>query len=99
MSTNGIDTIMFGNEENGLGEYALKMADHRMIIPMYGFTQSLNISVSAALTLHHLVPKIHNSEVDWHLSDAEILDLKYRWIKRIVKRGALLEKRFLESLE
>lgn len=91
--------LMFGNEENGLSDHALKMADHRMIIPMYGFTQSLNISVSAALTLHHLIPKIHNAEIDWHLSDSEILDLKYRWIKRIVRRGALLEKRFLDSLE
>jgi tRNA (guanosine-2'-O-)-methyltransferase len=91
--------IMFGNEENGLSDHALKMADHRMIIPMYGFTQSLNISVSAALTLHHLIPKVHNSDIDWHLSDSEILDLKYRWIKRIVRRGALLEKRFLDSLE
>ncbi|MFH1894148.1 MAG: RNA methyltransferase [Candidatus Zixiibacteriota bacterium] len=91
--------IMFGNEEKGLTDYAMKQADMRMIIPMFGFTQSFNLSVSAALTLHSIVPRLHDSEIDWHLSEGEILDLKYRWMKRIVRRSDLLERRFLESLE
>jgi tRNA (guanosine-2'-O-)-methyltransferase len=46
--------IMFGSEKNGLTEYALNHADGFVKIPMQGFTESLNISVSAAITLYTL---------------------------------------------
>lgn len=90
--------LMFGNEENGLTDYAMKQADIRMMIPMFGFTQSFNLSVSAAISLHHIIPGLRPTEVDWHLTEGEVLDLKYRWMKRIVRRSDLLEQKFLESL-
>jgi len=90
--------IVFGEEESGLTEYAQDNADLRMRIPMSGFTQSFNISVSAAITIYSLTSRLRSSDVVWHLNESEVLDLKYRWSRRIVNRGDLLEKKFLEEL-
>ncbi len=43
--------LVFGTEMEGLSQQALDMADEYVKIPMYGFTESFNISVSAALSL------------------------------------------------
>ncbi|HYQ56586.1 MAG TPA: TrmH family RNA methyltransferase, partial [Draconibacterium sp.] len=67
-------------------------------IPMYGFTESFNISVSAAIILHHLTLKMRNTKgFDWRISDEEMAELKLEWIRRTIKRSDLIEKRFLEK--
>ena len=52
--TKGKTALLFGTELRGLSEEALEMADEYLKIPMYGFTESFNISVSAAIIMHHL---------------------------------------------
>ena len=44
--------LVLGNEHRGISEEAAKLADERFIIPMYGMVQSLNVSVSAAITIY-----------------------------------------------
>ncbi|MCG6915575.1 RNA methyltransferase [bacterium BMS3Abin03] len=44
--------IVLGNEHRGISEEAAKLADERFLIPMYGMVQSLNVSVSAAITIY-----------------------------------------------
>ena len=46
--------LFFGSELPGLSEIVMENADEFLKIPMYGFTESFNISVSAAIILHHL---------------------------------------------
>ena len=46
--------IIFGNEREGVSPEALELCDERFIIPMYGFAQSFNISVAAALCFFHI---------------------------------------------
>jgi len=46
--------VFFGNEHHGASDELVSMADETVILPMYGFTQSYNISVAAALTLYHI---------------------------------------------
>jgi tRNA (guanosine-2'-O-)-methyltransferase len=87
--------LLFGNEENGLSETALRRSCMRMRIPMQGFTQSFNISVSTAISLHHLTSLLRKSSVRWQLTDAELLDLKYRWSKCAVNKGDVIERRYL----
>jgi tRNA (guanosine-2'-O-)-methyltransferase len=87
--------VVFGDEESGLSDYAIDNADVRTIIPMYGFTQSFNLSVSAAIVLHNLIPKLHSMDVDWRLAEAELLDLRYRWLKSAVSQSEVIERRFL----
>ena len=44
--------IVFGNEHRGLSKEAEELADERFFIPMYGMVQSLNVSVSAAISVY-----------------------------------------------
>jgi len=67
----GKTAIVFGCERPGLTEWAKTEADEFMKIPMVGFTESLNVSVSVAVTLHHLSHKLRNSSVNWQLTDQE----------------------------
>jgi len=75
----------------------LNNADEYLRIPMYGFTESFNISVSAAIVLHHLTDKLRSSEISWELSDKEKMEIKIQWIRNTIKKSELLEKRFWEE--
>jgi tRNA (guanosine-2'-O-)-methyltransferase len=48
---------------------------------MVGFTESLNISVSAAIIIQNL-NRLRNSNIDWHLSETEILEKRLAWAKK-----------------
>lgn len=90
--------LVFGSELPGISETVTKEADEFLKIPMFGFTESFNISVSAAIILHHLTEKLRNSEsIDWHLTEDEKVEIKLQWIKNTVKKSTLIEKRFWEE--
>jgi tRNA (guanosine-2'-O-)-methyltransferase len=91
--------VVMGNELHGTSEFALSQADLKVRIPMYGFTESLNISVSAAICLNTLVPKMRQSEVQWQLSPAEKDEIRLRWLRRMMKRPEIMEREFLKSIE
>ncbi len=86
--------FLFGNEREGLSPYALEHADASLRLPMYGFVESFNISVSVAITLSHVRAALHRAEVPWPLSEAEREELTLRWYRRIVERHAALERAF-----
>jgi len=93
----GKSAIVFGTELNGLSQAALENADEYLYIPMHGFTESLNISVSAAIILHNLSSRLRESDISWRLSTEEKLELKLSWLRKSVKRADLLEKGFKED--
>ena len=90
--------LVFGTELNGLSEVAISNADEFVKIPMYGFTESFNISVSAAILLHHLTEKLRKSAVSWELSESEKTEIKLNWVKNVIKRSELLEQEFLKNI-
>jgi tRNA (guanosine-2'-O-)-methyltransferase len=90
--------LVFGTELNGLSDEAIKHADAYVKIPMYGFTESFNISVSAAIILHYLTEKLRDSSLNWKLNEEEIVDIKLRWVKNVVKSSDLIEKRLFKNL-
>jgi len=90
--------LVFGTELNGLSEIAINNADEFVKIPMYGFTESFNISVSAAIILHQLTEKLRKSSAIWELLDTEKTEIKLNWVKNVVKRSDLLEQEFLKNL-
>jgi len=79
--------IFFGTEKDGLSEEILDQADCRIQIPMFGFTESLNISVSAAIILQHITSELKSSEIGWELSEDEKETLKYEWLKKCIKNS------------
>ncbi|WP_319273442.1 RNA methyltransferase [uncultured Draconibacterium sp.] len=96
--TKGKTALVFGSELPGITETIMQEADEFLKIPMYGFTESFNISVSAAIILHHLTMRMRDSKnLDWQLSDAEKNELKMEWIRKTIKRSELIEKRFWEE--
>jgi tRNA (guanosine-2'-O-)-methyltransferase len=96
----GKAAFIFGTERSGLTDLAKKEADEFMRIPMVGFTESLNVSVSVAVTLHHLTLELRKyPSIDWHLTDLEKQQLLLYWLRLSIKRVDLLEKKFEELNE
>jgi tRNA (guanosine-2'-O-)-methyltransferase len=90
--------IVMGNELNGTSSYALTHADQKIFIPMHGFTESFNISVSAAICLNTLVTKVRNSTTAWQLTVEEKDLLRLQWYRKVVRRSDLIEQEFLRSI-
>jgi tRNA (guanosine-2'-O-)-methyltransferase len=99
LSANQKIALVFGNELRGVSAYAVENADGKIRIPMYGFTESLNISVSVAICLSTLMKKLRESGVDFHLREEEKRLIKLEWFKKIVKRSDLLAREFLRTIQ
>ncbi|MBN2348193.1 MAG: RNA methyltransferase [Bacteroidales bacterium] len=90
--------LLFGTELNGLTPEIIELSDEFLKIPMFGFTESLNISVSAAIILHDLTHRLHVSDIDWKLNDEEFNTIKLDWLRKTIKKSGLLEKKFYENM-
>ena len=77
--------FFFGRETQGLSQDVLDEADCFLKIPMSGFTESLNISVSAAIILQHVTTKLKQTEISWHLTIEEQQEKRLDWIKKTIK--------------
>jgi len=77
--------FFFGTERDGLSQTVLDTADVSLKIPMYGFTESLNISVSAAIVLQYVVTKLKQSDVDWGLTTDQKNELRILWAKNTIR--------------
>ncbi|WP_029033739.1 TrmH family RNA methyltransferase [Salinimicrobium terrae] len=89
--------FFFGTETEGLSEEVLEEADEFLQIPMVGFTESLNISVSAAIILQEVTARLRRSEVDWKLSEEEQVFKRIEWAKKNLKKSAEIIARFEAS--
>ena len=90
--------IWFGNELHGISADASRLADLKVYIPMHGFTESLNISASVAITLDVLVTQLHAiDDAVWKLSEDEKEELKLKWYRKMVRKSALIEREFLRT--
>lgn len=86
--------LFFGAEETGLSNEAHDSADYFVKIPMRGFTQSFNISVSAALLLQTLTKKITETGIESGLSEDEKAELRLQWHKNSIKNIDAILKRY-----
>ncbi|CAM3482459.1 TrmH family RNA methyltransferase [Zobellia roscoffensis] len=81
----GKTALLFGTERTGLSQEAMDLSDGFLKIPMQGFTESLNISVSAAIVLQQLSDKIRKTDLEWRLTDEEKLEKRLDWTKKSVR--------------
>lgn len=79
--------IVFGTEISGISEEVAQKADGLVQIPMKGFTESFNLSVSAAIILNTL---LRNYSSEWALSEEEKLELRAEWYRRIVREADMI---------
>lgn len=91
--------IVMGNERHGSSEYALKHADLSVTIPMAGFTESMNISVSAAICLHDVLTRLRQSPWPWPLSASEKEELLLHWYRKSVRNAEVIEREYLKTIQ
>ncbi len=89
--------LLFGTEETGLTDEAMEMSDDRVRIPMYGFTESFNISVSVALSLYDMVTRLKRSDVEWALPESEKQELRLQWMRKVIRKHAMLEAQYYKE--
>ena len=77
--------FVFGVEKDGVSEYTMNQADGYLKIPMVGFTESLNISVAAAIILQDITTKLRKSKINWELTGVEKQLLYEDWVQKSIK--------------
>jgi tRNA (guanosine-2'-O-)-methyltransferase len=87
--------VVFGTELTGITKDVENLADYFVKIPMFGFTESFNISVSAAIAMYELSKRLFCSEIKWQLSDADQEIILIEWLKNSIKSSDQLVKKFL----
>ena len=91
--------LCFGSEEPGLSATLQAMADETVTIPIHGFTQSYNLSVSAGISLYILVTALRNSSANWRLDEQDATDLYIKWLAASTPAGERLLEDYLKQLE
>ena len=89
--------LFFGSEVKGCSKETLTLADKKMKIPMYGFTESYNISVAVSLCLQHLTYKMRQSNLKWRLPIEEQDKTMLQWLRNSIKAAAEIEKEYLRN--
>ncbi len=90
--------LVFGNEHEGVSEESMQHADGLVHIPMFGFTESFNISVTASIFLFELLKKASELEIpDFFLSEREKDTLRSKWYRGVVKQVELHEREFFRK--
>jgi tRNA (guanosine-2'-O-)-methyltransferase len=89
--------LVFGTEIEGISQEVRDMADGFVRIPMYGFTESFNISVSAAICMYALSSRIRKNISNYLLSEEEKKDIYFEWLKNSVEKSESLIAHYLKS--
>lgn len=90
--------FFFGREQQGLSNLVLEAADCKLHIPMVGFTESLNISVSAAIILQHVTSELRRTDIIWRLSEQEKLEKRMEWAKKVIKSHEQIIARYHDNM-
>lgn len=91
--------LVFGTEKEGITDQVRELADEFVKIPMYGFTESFNISVSAALCMYELTTRIRQEVKHYQLSEEERTDIYLDWLMNSIDKSDAIVERYLESLK
>lgn len=89
--------LFFGTERDGLSQEVLDQADGFLKIPMVGYTESLNISVSAAIIIQDITTRLRQSAINWHLTEEEIWEKRLDWTRKSIKDIEFIERKYLEN--
>ena len=89
--------LVFGTEKEGISDLVRQEADSFVRIPMYGFTESYNISVSAALCLYECTERIRKEGINWELSDIEKDGILLSWLQNSIKSSSKILEKFEKS--
>ena len=91
--------LFFGTERDGLSEEVMQQADGFLKISMVGYTESLNISVSAAIIIQDVANRLRQSDINWQLSEEEVLEKRLDWTRKSIKDIEFIERKYFELKE
>lgn len=89
--------LFFGTEVEGLSDIVLEQADELLHVPMYGFTESFNLSVSAAICLYEMRMKIEKENIHWQMNEDEKDEVLLEWLRYSIDRSDIVERDFLNN--
>lgn len=90
--------FVFGVEKDGISDYVKDNADGFLKVPMVGFTESLNISVAAAIILQDVTTRLRKTTIDWQLSDEEKQVLYADWVEKTIKNVDKIKEHYFNNL-
>ncbi|MEO9885690.1 MAG: RNA methyltransferase [Balneola sp.] len=89
--------LVFGTELDGVTDQVMEQSDAFVKIPMAGFSESFNISVSAAICLYDTSTRLRQSDIDWGLSAEKREELLLEWVKKTIKAGDQLAEKWMKE--
>lgn len=89
--------LVFGTEIDGISPEVYELADEFVKIPMYGFTESFNISVCAALCMYELTTRMRKEVKNISLSDEEKTNVYLDWLKTSIDSSEGLIRKYLDG--
>ena len=89
--------LVFGTEKEGVSDEFLHFADETLAIPMYGFTESFNVSVAAAICMYDFKQKLLKSDIDYFLKDEKLLRTKIRWAVNSIRSGQEILDKYMNE--
>lgn len=89
--------LVFGTEIDGITPDVFELADEFVKIPMYGFTESFNISVCAALCMYELTTRMRKEIKDFQLDEEQRTDVYLEWLKTSIDSSEGLIRNFLKE--
>ena len=96
IDTNRKTALLFGSENDGLSDEAIKLSDMQIKIPTIGFAESLNISVSVAVFLHFITSKIKYKKI-WKMNQEEYEEVLLQWLRNSIKSADKIEELFYKK--
>ncbi|MFK5878092.1 MAG: RNA methyltransferase [Flavobacteriaceae bacterium] len=91
--------FVFGVEKAGVSDMMFEQADGFLKIPMVGFTESLNVSVAAAIVLQSVSTRLRSSDIEWQLTEEEKFLKKIEWMEKTIKSIKKIKERYFEELK
>jgi len=89
--------LVFGTELEGVTDQVMQQADAFVKIPMSGFSESFNISVSAAICLYDTSTRLRQSDIGWGLKSETREELLLEWVKKSIKAGDKLAEKWISE--
>lgn len=89
--------FVFGVEKEGVSDTMMQQADGFLKIPMVGFTESLNVSVAAAIILQSVTDRLRKSNVNWQLTEEEKFHKKMEWMEKTIKSIKKIKERYYQK--
>lgn len=86
--------LFFGTEKQGISKELEQNADNFIKIPMYGFVESLNVSVCAAIMIQTIMDRVRNSQINWQMSERKNKELLHRWMRYSVRDAERILQKF-----